>query len=120
VVDSEEKPDGWLGSWCMECGPDVGVDEDGLCTSCGSGAVGDGADEALKARARAEQAETEARGLRSALADMETRACEAQRLREALRTIAVARANRLPFATLIDAIDEAAKLLEPRKEPPRG
>lgn len=27
-------------SLCVECGPDVGVDEDGLCASCGATAMG--------------------------------------------------------------------------------
>lgn len=133
MVDSEEKPDGWLGSWCAECGPDVGVDEDGLCTSCGSTAVGYGADEATKVLARVELAEAENRGLRSALANMETKVCELgrradaageerDRLREALRTIvqaAVAPLQELSGLRLADAIMEASKLLEPQ-EPPRG
>lgn len=37
------------GSWCPECGPHVGVDEDGCCASCGCQAHGKGADEALVA-----------------------------------------------------------------------
>ena len=39
--------DGWLGSWCAQCGPEVSVDADGLCSHCGATAVGDGADEAI-------------------------------------------------------------------------
>lgn len=38
----DDKPDGWTESFCPECGFHVGVDEDGLCTSCGNGAVGRG------------------------------------------------------------------------------
>lgn len=37
------------GSWCPECGPNVMVDEDGLCAGCGSTAMGPGADAALTA-----------------------------------------------------------------------
>ena len=25
---------------CVECGPDVSIDEDGCCTMCGNGAIG--------------------------------------------------------------------------------
>ena len=38
-----------VGSWCPECGPGVGVDEDGLCAYCGATCMGDGADMALAA-----------------------------------------------------------------------
>jgi hypothetical protein len=41
----------FLGTWCFDCGPDVGVDEDGCCVTCGDGALGDGADEAHRIRA---------------------------------------------------------------------
>jgi hypothetical protein len=36
-------------TWCPECGPDVAVDEDGCCTTCGNGATGPGADAAHEA-----------------------------------------------------------------------
>ena len=39
----------WTGSWCAQCGPNVKVDEDGCCISCGLQAIGDGAEEALTA-----------------------------------------------------------------------
>ena len=32
-----EKPEG---TWCPECGPNVKVDEEGLCVSCGATAIG--------------------------------------------------------------------------------
>lgn len=38
------------GSWCSECGPDVMVDEDGVCATCGGSCTGDGAELALKLR----------------------------------------------------------------------
>ncbi len=47
---SDEGPDGWTGSWCAECGPDVLVDGDGLCMTCGGSAVGPGAERALQIR----------------------------------------------------------------------
>jgi hypothetical protein len=34
-------------TWCPECGYGVRVDEDGLCVSCGSTAIGRGVDQAL-------------------------------------------------------------------------
>lgn len=37
-----EEPDGWTRTWCPECGPNVAVDEEGLCVSCGNTAVGPG------------------------------------------------------------------------------
>lgn len=37
-----------LGAWCPECGPQLFVDEDGLCRICGATTTGDGANEALK------------------------------------------------------------------------
>lgn len=40
-----------MNTWCPMCGPGVAVDEDGCCTSCGSTAMGEGADEALEALA---------------------------------------------------------------------
>lgn len=36
-------------TWCPQCGPRVSVDEDGCCVSCGSTAVGEGANLALRA-----------------------------------------------------------------------
>ena len=45
-----EEPDCWTASWCPQCGPDVRVDEEGLCNSCGSTAIGDGAERAAKLR----------------------------------------------------------------------
>lgn len=39
------------GSWCPQCGPDVTVDEDGCCVTCGATATGDGADAVLAMRA---------------------------------------------------------------------
>lgn len=38
-----------LGAWCPECGPQRMVDEDGCCLSCGGNAIGDGADDAIRA-----------------------------------------------------------------------
>ena len=35
-------------TWCPECGTGVPIDEDGCCTMCGAGAVGPGADQALR------------------------------------------------------------------------
>ena len=35
------------GTWCPECGPNVLVDEEGLCVSCGATAIGNGANRAL-------------------------------------------------------------------------
>lgn len=37
------------GSWCPQCGPNVKVDEDGLCAACGATAMGEGTDKALTA-----------------------------------------------------------------------
>jgi hypothetical protein len=39
-----------LGTWCAQCGPDVRVDEDGCCVTCGGEAMGAGADEAIGLR----------------------------------------------------------------------
>ena len=39
-------------TWCPQCGPDVRVDEDGCCALCGADAMGAGADEADRLRAR--------------------------------------------------------------------
>jgi hypothetical protein len=44
----EPVPDGWTGAWCPEHGEVERVDEDGCCLSCGSTAVGEGAEAALK------------------------------------------------------------------------
>jgi hypothetical protein len=41
-----EQPEG---TWCPECGPNVKVDEEGLCVSCGAVAIGNGANAALRA-----------------------------------------------------------------------
>ena len=38
------------GPWCAQCGPDVRVDEDGCCASCGDDVTGEGADEAHRWR----------------------------------------------------------------------
>lgn len=35
------------GSWCPECGPNVTVDQDGLCSGCGNTCTGPGAERAL-------------------------------------------------------------------------
>lgn len=71
------KAESFLGSWCPQCGPDVGVDEDGCCATCGATAVGDGADTALKLRALVEQLKREYfimdRDHRAKLADRERR-----------------------------------------------
>lgn len=48
------------GTWCPECGPRVRVDEEGLCVSCGSTAIGNGANKALAALATAPDALVEA------------------------------------------------------------
>lgn len=40
-------------TWCPECGPDVEIDEDGCCVSCGCGATGAGVDAAHHWRRRA-------------------------------------------------------------------
>lgn len=44
-----EQPEGM---WCPECGAGVKVDEEGLCVSCGTTAIGNGANAALRALAR--------------------------------------------------------------------
>lgn len=44
MADRTEEPDGYTDSLCPECGRGVGVDEDGLCVSCGNTAVGSGAE----------------------------------------------------------------------------
>lgn len=36
-------------SFCVECGPSVLVDEDGLCAACGASAMGPWADKAVAA-----------------------------------------------------------------------
>ena len=38
----------WTRTFCPECGPNVAVDEEGLCASCGATAVGDGVEELAK------------------------------------------------------------------------
>lgn len=35
-------------TWCPICGPNISVDEDGLCMTCGATATGEGADLAHK------------------------------------------------------------------------
>lgn len=37
-------------SWCVQCGPMVRVDEDGLCASCGATCMGEYADAANEMR----------------------------------------------------------------------
>lgn len=51
--------DGWTGTWCPQCGPHVGVDEDGCCNSCGCVAAGDGV-EAMHTRLAAAEHVVEA------------------------------------------------------------
>ncbi len=58
----------WKGSWCSQCGFDVWFDEDGLCSTCGSTAVGDGSDEAIEIRAERNKLRAEIEQLREAQA----------------------------------------------------
>ena len=37
-----------LRTWCCECGHGATIDEDGCCLACGNGAVGYGAERAVK------------------------------------------------------------------------
>lgn len=48
----------WTVTWCAQCGPDVAIDEDGCCATCGATATGEGAERA----ARLEEERDEARG----------------------------------------------------------
>ena len=48
ISEPQKEPDGWTGSWCPQCGPNVKVDEDGCCVTCGCTAVGDGVEQAQK------------------------------------------------------------------------
>jgi hypothetical protein len=54
------------GTWCPEDGPNVGVDEDGLCAHCGATCTGPGADKALLALSE-KKTSAEAAVLRAAL-----------------------------------------------------
>jgi hypothetical protein len=59
-------------TWCPQCGPGVGIDEDGCCTSCGATATGEGAEQALRLKAKldsAYEAVYERRELREALTE---------------------------------------------------
>lgn len=45
---SDDDPTGrWTASWCPQCGPDVAVDEDGCCATCGATATGTAATHAV-------------------------------------------------------------------------
>ncbi|MCZ6868054.1 MAG: hypothetical protein O7G84_00960 [Gammaproteobacteria bacterium] len=44
----DDLPDGWTETWCPDHGPDVSVDEDGLCNACGVTSVGKAAERAAK------------------------------------------------------------------------
>jgi hypothetical protein len=48
TIERDEEP--WTGTWCAQCGPDVAIDEDGCCSTCGGEAVGEGAELALAQR----------------------------------------------------------------------
>ena len=67
-------------TWCAQCGPDVRVDPDGCCATCGSDAVGYGANEAHRLAARVAELEArlrmaydEADRLRARVAEAEAR-----------------------------------------------
>ena len=54
VTDEQTKTD-ISGTWCPECGQGCAIDDEGCCQTCGSTAVGDGAEEALAALRTAER-----------------------------------------------------------------
>jgi hypothetical protein len=59
-------------SLCVECGPNVRVDEDGCCAACGASAMGPWADKAvaaLKARAPSAVQRAERAVVRAAMAE---------------------------------------------------
>lgn len=68
---------GYLGAWCADCGRINCVDEDGLCTMCGNGAVGDGANEAI----------ANADALEAAEAERDEALAEVARLREGIASV---------------------------------
>lgn len=60
-------PECWSASWCAEHGPDVRVDEDGCCVTCGNGALGPGAEQASCDRRRLAKAQRDRRALADVL-----------------------------------------------------
>lgn len=58
---------GPMPTWCPQCGPHVRVDSDGTCITCGSDAMGSGADAALQLRADVERLTRELREARAAI-----------------------------------------------------
>lgn len=93
----------YLGSFCPECGPNVGVDEYGLCASCGCTAVGVAVDKQI---ARIAELEAENARLRDKLLSPEHPAVEVLR-RERDEARALAEHHRVALEHTIPQRDEA-------------
>lgn len=92
-------------TWCPQCGPRVAVDEDGCCQTCGATAMGEGADAALAAEARAERAEAALGRVREVVADLERRAESCRGLGAMERTVAKASAYEHAVELLTTALE---------------
>ena len=85
-------------TWRPECGPDVTVDEEGLCTTCGSTATGDGAKSAFTLLNERDEARAEIKRITHYIVQTERHAIlleqENARLRDFINTFRMTELSR--------------------------